>query len=298
MKIAFILKGLIKNKKNLRKEINSFFQDAVIYETAYANHASELASNAVKNNYTHVIAVGGDGTLNEVINGILESGSEILPLIGVLSYGTANDFTKTVKLAGSLQEIKSLIEKKSERIIDAGKVSYTDREGKQAERFFINIGDIGIGGYIVENINNSSKFLGADLTFFTETVKAMFTYKRTRVRCECDGFSWEGKTLSMVMANAKYFGSGLCIAPEASLQDGLLNLVILGDVTIADYLKNINRIKRGEKINHPEVHYNTCREIYIIPLEGKCPIDLDGEFIGYAPARFRIVPAKIRFLME
>ena len=297
MKTAFIIKGTLKAKP-LFKELESNFSAYAIFETKRAAHAIELAKDAVEKNYTHIIAVGGDGTLSEVVNGMLLSGKKNLPVLGCLSYGTANDFCKTARLNGTVRQLKNLIEKNSVKKVDAGKVSFTDKNGNSAERYFINIGDIGIGGCIVENINNSSKILGANGTFFLETVKTLFTYKKTRMKCRCEEFEWEGKTLSMVMANAKYFGSGLCIAPDAKLDDGKFSIVVLGDVTIIDYLKNLNKLKRGEKFIHPEIFYKETNEIKITPLEGKVPIDLDGEFIGYAPAIFKVVPAKINFLME
>lgn len=297
MRISFIVKGLIKNKDRLFGEIRNFFPGAEIFETTHSFHAVELARNAVVNASSHIISVGGDGSLSEVVNGIMLSGDKNLPVIGLLPYGTANDFSKSVNLNDGLKQLRELVDRKTTRKIDVGSVFFTDRNGKAAERYFVNIGDIGIGGFIVENINKSSKMLGANMTFFLETLKAMFTYQRTKVKCVCKEFSWEGKTLSMVMANGKYFGSGLCIAPDAALDDGKLNIVILGDVTVIDYLKNISRLKRGEKIIHPEVFYRETDEIEITPLESKCPIDLDGEFIGYAPAKFKILPAKIDFLM-
>lgn len=297
MKIYFIIKGLIKTKR-LFKEIKNFFPEAEIFETTYASHAVELARNAAEKNCSHLIAVGGDGTLSEVVNGMVLSRKEKFPVVGLLTYGTANDFSKTVGIDGSIGQLKKLIEKNSIQKIDIGNVKFTGKNNKPEERFFINIADIGIGGYIVENINKSNKIFGADATFFIETLKAMFSFKRTKVKCICSEFQWEGKTLSMVMANGKYFGSGLCIAPNAVLSDGKFSIVVLGDVTIFDYLKNLSKVKRGEKIIHPEVFYKEANEIEIIPLESNCPIDLDGEFIGYAPAKFKIIPGKVDFLME
>ncbi len=126
----------------------------------------------------------------------------------------------------------------------------------------------------------------------------MLTYKRSYVKFNSDEFRWDGKTLSMVIANGKYFGSGLCIAPDALISDGKFSIVILGDVTILDYLKNIHKVKKGIKITHPEVFYKQSEEVEIIPVESVCPIDVDGEFIGYAPARFTVIKGRINFLMD
>ena len=142
MKIAFIIKGLIKNKFRLTEEIMDPFPAAEIFETKQAFHAVELAKNAVENNFTHIIAVGGDGTLSEVVNGMALSGKENLPVLGLLSYGTANDFSKTTKLYGSISQLKNLIENNSTRKIDIGNVKFTGKNQMPEERYFINIGDI------------------------------------------------------------------------------------------------------------------------------------------------------------
>lgn len=297
MKISFIVKGLIKNKNLLLTEVKNHFPQAEILETKHPFHAVELAKYSAENNFTHVVAVGGDGTISEVVNGLASTRNQNLPVLGLLSHGTANDFSKTAKLDGSMAQLKSLIEKKSTKRIDIGHIQFTGKDMKPAERYFLNIGDIGIGGQIVENINKSKKTFGPDMTFFLETFKAMFSYKRTKVKCVAEGFQWEGKTLSMIVANGKYFGSGLCIAPDASLSDGKLNVVILGDVTVIDYLRNLAKVKRGEKIIDKEVFYREAGEVSIHPIESQCPIDLDGEFIGYAPATFRCIPGRIDFLM-
>lgn len=298
MKISFIVKGLIRNKAPLFREIKNFFPDAEIFETAHAGHAVDLAASCAAENYSHVIAVGGDGTLSEVVNGMLKQEREKLPSLGLLTCGTANDFSKTAGLDGTLKQLKNLVEKEATAKIDIGQIRFTGINNKPAVRYFINIADIGIGGCIVENINKSNKILGANGTFFFETLKAMFSYRRSKVKFVSKEFQWEGKTLSMVIANGKYFGSGLCIAPDASLDDGQFSVVILGDITVIDYLKNISRVKKGQKINNPEVFYKGSDNISITPLEASCPIDLDGEFIGYAPATFTILPGKINFLME
>lgn len=296
MKIIFIVKGLLRNKTSLIQEIKTNFRGSEIVETTRAFHAVELAKNAVEENYSHLIAVGGDGTLSEVVNGMLLSGREHLPVLGLLAFGTANDFSKTAGLNGSITQLKNLIEKNEHTKIDIGQIRFTDVNQKPAERYFINIADIGIGGCIVENINKSKKLLGANGTFFMETLKAMFSYRRTKVKYSSEEFQWEGKTLSMVIANGKYFGSGLCIAPDASLSDGKFGTVILGDVTIIDYLRNLSGVKKGKKIINPEVFYKKTSALEIIPMEASCPIDVDGEFIGYAPALFKVLPKKIDFL--
>ena len=122
-------------------------------------------------------------------------------------------------------------------------------------------------------------------------------YKHRSVRITAESFSWEGKVLLVVMANGRYFGSGLCIAPQAEPDDGKLQLVLLANVSLLDYIKHQGEVRRGELITHPEVTYLQSSYCNIEPLE-ECTIDMDGEFVGYGPIETGIVKHGMRFLRD
>ncbi|MEQ9659175.1 hypothetical protein, partial [Fulvivirga sp.] len=174
--------------------------------------------------------------------------------------------------------------------IDIGVIDLENRK-----HYFLNIADIGIGAEVVKRVNKSTKLFGSNVTFFTAIARTFLTYKNQDVKCHTDHWDYEGKTNSLVMANGKYFGSGMCIAPKADLSDGQFSVVISGDITIKDYLKNIKKIKRGEELTHSKVEYKTASKLDLTSTES-CGIEADGEFIGYMPASISVVPKKINLL--
>lgn len=151
---------------------------------------------------------------------------------------------------------------------------------------------------VVKKVNESSKFLGADLTYTKSILQAFFTYKHSKVRLTSDNFQWEGPILSLCMANGRYFGSGICIAPQAEVADGQIEIVIMGNVSIMDYLKNMSKIKKGKILEHPEIRYEQVRSCRIEALDAECPVDMDGEFIGYTPIELNIKEHALNFLRE
>ncbi|MBN4061911.1 MAG: hypothetical protein COA57_00420 [Flavobacteriales bacterium] len=302
MKAAFIVKGTINRKEKFLRDVDllkqkAFFDTIEIFETQRKLHAIELAKDATEKGFSHVIAIGGDGTNNEVLNGIMQANTEALPVMGCLPYGSANDFVLSAGLNDDIHQFIQLIEQNKSKRIDIGKVDFQGKEGLPVTRYYMNISDIGLGGYTVEKMGKTKPVFGTAFTFFRVILESFLTYKKTPLRCFNDSFNWEGKSLMLVVANGNFFGNGLCVAPDAKLDDGKLNLVILGDVSTFDYIKNLGNLKKCRKIQHPEVSYHKIESIEVDSGDHPCPIDMDGEFIGYGPATFSVVPKKVEFLM-
>jgi YegS/Rv2252/BmrU family lipid kinase len=294
LKVGFILNGHNHRKKKFYKELSQVRKELEnvefnVIETTAQGHATSLAFEFVNEGYTHIIGVGGDGTLNEVINGIMRHEDPNV-VLGVLPYGTANDFVKTIKLPANMIDLFEAVSKEKFSKIDIGVIHLENRK-----HYFLNIADIGIGAEVVKRVNRSNKVLGSNLTFFTAIARTFLSYKNQDVKCQTDHWDYEGKTNSLVMANGKYFGSGMCIAPKADLQDGQFSVVISGDISIRDYLKNIKKIKGGEELTHSKVHYKTASKLNLTSTNS-CGIEADGEFIGYLPASITIIPKKINLL--
>ena len=297
LRIAFIIKSLIKNKERLISDIKQHFFEfnTTLLETKFANHAIELATTASQENDV-IIAVGGDGTLNEVINGSLKSLHSNLK-IGLLSYGTANDFAKSFDSSKSVSELLNKIKLNSFQEIDLGLATFIDHKGNQSSRYFNNISDIGLGGDVVMKVNKSKKILGPKITFSTKILQSFLTYKRQEVEAtSSNGFSYEGKILSLVVANGRFFGNGLCIAPNASLTNSLLEIVLMGEVSLMDYVLNIGKIRKGEIIKHKGIQYVQLENLEVTALENPMPLDIDGEFVGYTPVQFKVLPKHIKLI--
>lgn len=299
LKIGFVVNGKKGRQKRLNQEFKKLGRkiqtfDIVTKETSAVGDATTIAMHMADEGCTHIIAVGGDGTLNETVNGVKKS-TKPRCKVGMLTYGTANDFARTIQAPKSLKKLLQLIEKESFKKLDLGLI-----EQKVGDliytRYFINIADLGIGAEVVKRVNSSSKFFGPGITFFWAIVRTFFSYTNQPITCEADNWKWEGKINSLVIANGKYFGSGLCIAPEADPCDGKFAIMISGDIGLADYLKNVSKIKKGKVLNHPKVAYKTARSLRVTSPSLGCFIEADGEFIGGVPVTVSVVAKGIDFI--
>lgn len=313
MRIAFIINGSISKLKKTTSAINKTFENfnIKIYISADENHYMELCKDALDDGCDHLILVGGDGTVNKGINGIincfkLEENKQPDDFdwnaignikIGVFPAGSGNDFVKTIYKDTSLQTLKELLEKGSYKMIDVGWVRFQNFQFQEDFRFFINITDVGMGGEAVRKKDNLPHWMGTKFSYFWAITSTIATYKKCTVKAFNDYFFWEGKVINLVVANGKYFGNGLGIAPDAELSNGKFSVVIIGDITLLDYFKHLNKVKKGIRIDHPKVSYHSFDRITIESTSSrKSTIDMDGEFIGMAPMTLQCLSHKINFI--
>ena len=313
MKLAFLINGTAKGLDKLKKNIETTFKenDPKLFISEKAGHITQLAQTAISRGYDTIIVCGGDGTLNEGINGIIESFKNGLGdsqdaydwekisqiKVGVLPSGSGNDFAKTIHVTKEIEYLKNLITQQRSQLIDIGWVSFFKADKEPSHRFFINITDVGMGGEAVLKLQNKIPMVGPDINYFWAITSTLATYEKVQVKATSDNFHWEGKAINFVVANGKYFGNGLGVAPEASVTDGKFEIVIIGDVTMLDYFKNLGTVKKCQKVVHPEVHYYQLDKVTIESMETrKISIDMDGEFIGYAPMTLINLSEKINFI--
>lgn len=299
IKIAFIVHGKARKKQSLIDEIKRTFVEALfqitICETQFEQHAILLTESIVKEGFTHIIACGGDGTLNEVLNGVLKGNQPNLKL-GLIPKGSGNDFIKTAHSPDSLAALKISILRNNVKKIDVGFAEFNSKDGQEISRYFINIADVGIGGVIAQQLSESKKFFGSTITYQYFIIKNMLTYKPQPLKVIGDDFIYEGKIMNFCAANAKYFGSGLGIAPEADISDGMFNVVAIGEVSLVDYLKNFPDLKKCKPLAHSAIDYYTSKSLVFESTNSKIPIDMDGEFVGYLPMKTTIKPQAIDFI--
>ncbi len=300
MNITLILRGGLRRRRQLEGELRrlrrSLPRAAIeVLESGHAGHARQLAAdNAGHSDY--IIAVGGDGTLNEVLNGCLDSTSP-LPCLGVLAHGTANDMLRSLDMRGTAEELAALLDSRSERCIDIGRVSCVDASGAPLQRYFANIADVGIGAEVVQHLVHRHRLLGSNLNYLLAILKTFSHYRKKPLRVSADGeFLWQGPALALVAANGCYFGSGLCVAPRAALDDGQLALTLVGDASVADFALNLPRLRRGALLEHPEASYHRAQSLELQSPEEPTPLEVDGEFLGFTPAAIEILPRRLRLL--
>lgn len=263
--------------------------------TTGRKHAIELGRNAAVNGCDYLIGVGGDGTLHELVNGLLQSEipPQDLPVLGLLPYGSANDFARTVGVSNSPDELIRSIRSKSTKKIDLGKI---DLHQTREISYFINIAGLGLGTEVVKGLEHSSSPLGSGFNYFKHIITGFFRYINKEVSCNGGDWKWKGKLLQMAIANGRYFGNAICVAPDAVPDDGIFQVVIFGNLSIWDYLKNLRNLKKGIKIEHSEVRYYNAKEV-VLESEEPSGIEADGEYIGPLPATLSILPEAISFLI-
>jgi YegS/Rv2252/BmrU family lipid kinase len=261
---------------------------------------TELARQALRDGALAVVALGGDGTINEVVNGFFDGDKPINPTatFGVLPSGSGGDFVKTLGTPKDLRAAATLL-KSEPKPIDVGRLSFIASDGSRASRHFINISSFGMSGLVDRYVNRSSKPLGGTMTFVLATLRAGTHYKNANVRLTLDGRPpKEGKIYTVAVANGRYFGGGMKVAPEARLDDGLFDVVTLGDYGFSDLLLRGLDVYSGKHIHGPKVTVHRARRVEAEPLDGdgsaEVLIDVDGEQPGRLPATFELLPGALR----
>jgi YegS/Rv2252/BmrU family lipid kinase len=297
MRIAFIIHSKSAKARNSFAEISSqIIHEHVAFHTTGIGSAHEIALGCIKEGYTHLAVLGGDGTLNEVFNGMIQSGknADELPILCIHPCGTGNDFARNLNLSEKSEAFLRRLNEGSVQYSDGGVVQYTNLIGRVEMRYFINAMDVGLGGLISQRVNQYRRGRLAFLSYQRGILRTIPFYFKTYMTVKTEEHIYSGPAMSVVVANGKWFGNGLGIAPHADVSDGVLNCVILGRVNLWDYMLNLHSIIRCRPIQHKEIHYKAANEIEI---KGEpSPLELDGEYVGFSPASIRVIPRAIRLL--
>lgn len=282
----------LKEWQDISLEIKKNIPDFDYVFTHFPHHATILTRQALKDGYEMIVAVGGDGTNNEVINGFFEDEKLINPeaIFATISRGTGCDLIKTLGIPKDYRLSSQALSGAATKKIDLGKMEFIDYEGRRLFRYFINIADFGMGGETVNRVNHTTKAFGGFASFLWGTLVTSFTFRNKKVRIKIDDkFEKELTIKNVVIANGCYFGGGMCIAPRALMDDGQFEIVIIGDVRNLQGIPFMRKIYRGELIEHPKVFYLQGQYVEA-ESEEKVLLDIDGEQPGTLPAKFQIIP--------
>ena len=268
--------------------------DAVFTEEP--GHATQLARQALDDGYRTIVAVGGDGTVNEVINGLVEEGGvDPEVALGIIPWGTGADFARMLGIPRDYMEACRHLLRSEPRPVDLGRITCL-REGQEVERYFINAAGLGFDGEVAEIVNRFPKVLGGTITYLACLLISLVTYRNKNVELSFDGQPVRGRVNSVVVCNGRYFGGGMFIAPGASFDDGLFEVVILGNLNKLEVVVNLPRIYKGTHLTHPKVSHFSAKEIHVEAKE-RMFLQAEGELIGEAPATFRVIPRALRVLV-
>jgi diacylglycerol kinase (ATP) len=299
-RIAIILNGISRSRKSFHKEwlptVRRHF-DADVFETTRPGHATELALDATNKKYTLIISAGGDGTLNEVVNGVLEAnpGHDQMPALIVLSFGSGNDFARAIGQPSSPDALVELIKNSPIVPVDVAIVK-CQHEGKPIHHHFVNVADAGMGPSVVSRVMRKRKFLNGTIAYYISILQTFINYRPIEISVNAGSWQWSGITRSIAVANGKYYGHGLCVAPDANLNDGLLNVFVCGNVSVLDFIRYSNTLKQGKYLSIPDVFYRTATSVSLRSDEA-CLIECDGEIIGALPAEITLSSIQIPMLL-
>jgi YegS/Rv2252/BmrU family lipid kinase len=254
-----------------------------------------IAREEAKSGRSLVVALGGDGTISEVADGLLDAGGG--PALGIIPRGTGGDFRRALELPQDLGEAARKIREGQVRAIDAGRVTFTGHDGATVMRHFVNVASFGFSSAVASRANDSSKRLGAKAAFLGATLKTLVAYENVEVEVAVDGGSRRRMTVLLgAVGNGRFFGGGMKICPEARLDNGKLDLVTVGDLGRFEILTKIHRIFSGTHLSIPEVQSAQVQTVEVWPADptAEIPLEVDGETPGRLPAKFEVVPGVLR----
>jgi len=260
--------------------------------TGEMGEATTLTREAINNGYDLVVAVGGDGTNNEVVNGFFDGTKQLNPEcgFGFICRGTGGDFRKTFGWTTDMDEAIQRLTTDEFMPIDLGRFTYLDHNDQEQMKHFINITSFGIGGLVDHYVNNTTKMLGGKMSFFLGSARAMLAFKNKKIHLKIDDvFDDDILINSVAIANGKFFGGGMKMGPTAEIDDGQFEVVVMGDLSKAEVVMLSSSIYKGTHVEHPKVLKFKGKKI-IAESSEEVLLDMDGEQPGKLPCVFEVVP--------
>jgi len=301
VKIAIILNGISRKKKKFYQYILPALQrkfSVSIFETRYANHAHELAATAVTDKYDIILSAGGDGTLHQVVNGMMSVALENqLPTLGLIPLGSGNDFANTIGATANTADLLELLSINQPRPIDLGKLICKDASNQELVKYFINACSIGMGPATVKQMTKAPPWLGADLRYLQSIVRAFLSHTPEPIEIKTSAWNWVGKVRVLAIANGKSFGSKIYIAPDAKPDDGVFSTFLVSDIPLLKFLFYLQVVKSKKRVKDPSVVYSTTTKIEITAPQSVA-IEAEGELMGFLPAVIEVLPTHIKFLRK
>lgn len=242
-----------------------------------------MAKKAVDDGIELVVAVGGDGTINEIVNGII--GSKIK--LAVIPTGTGNDFVRTVNIPLDPVEAAIVVGTLQTKKIDIGKVG---------ETYFINVAGIGFDAQVAAEVNKGTKLLTGKLAYLWAIVKAIMDFKPAKIEVSYKESKEVWEVLVLALANARYYGGGMEIAPKASIEDGLLDVVMIESMSRLEFIKSLPLLLKGEHLSHPKVKVHRWQK-FSLAGDSSIHVHADGELLAGLPFDVEIMPKAMEIVI-
>ena len=292
----------LEYRQELERQIGTFD----LRMTTRPDEAVAIAQALALEGYDLIVAAGGDGTISETADGILRAAGDALPdtALGILPCGTGSDLVRTLHIEGNAQDSVARLMRGQTKIVDAGRVSYTGISGLREQRHFINVASLGLSGPTARAVNLTRRTGKASgkLVFLVQTVRELLKYRFQSVRLTVDDAKPIEATIALVAAaNARYFGGGMMIAPDADMEDGLLDVIVFRGGSKLGLIRDLRLLYTGDHKNHRLVTILRGKRILVEPAGdvslNTALVDVDGEAPGTIPALFEILPKAIRIVV-
>ncbi len=274
----------------------------LVFDCVYTEgvgHATELAMAAANTDYRYIIAVGGDGTVNEVVNGILNSTGLHNTILGIVSAGTTCSFARSVGIPLDPDSSCRLLSSRNTMSIDVGVVEY-QKAGHRLRHFFVNEADVGFGATVVEASKHIPNYFGRKINYLPHVlggISSLFSYKNMSIAMRVeDEAEYTCVCTMVVIANGTYFGGGMCVAPYAKPNDGSLDMIVFGDMRKAEMMEVWPMTYSGRHIGHQKVSLRKIKNVAIQSAE-KVLVEADGELLGEGPVSFSVLPSALSIVV-
>ncbi len=305
MKTAFIVNSVAVRRsrgrwQRVENRIKSNGHKAAdFWMTESLGEATRLAVQAVESGCQMVVAVGGDGTVNEVVNGLFRNGAPLNSelVLGIIPLGSGCDLARSLGITfENAPALKSQWSGQT-RKLDIGKVEFTNLQGQSRDRLFVNIADLGAGGLVVERAGKAPAILGPRPNYVWGILTAAVAYRAREVAISVDGESPVNVAIrNAIVANGRYFGRGFLAAPEARMDDGLFDIICIGNLGTLEAIWNVPRLRNGTHLSHRKVSHRRGRRVEVTSEEDVL-LEMDGDLVGTLPVTCEVIPAAINVMV-
>ncbi len=269
--------------------------DGPAYLSQRPGHLAQLANEASESGAELIVAVGGDGTVNEIAQGLLDRHERGLsvPDMAVIPFGTGRDFARTFALPRQRDRAITNARDGGVQTLDAARVSYRSWSGETESSYFANVASAGMSGAIAERANRTSKVLGGKASFLVATLAVFSKWKPTMLSVTVDDEQRHGPMQDVIVANCRFLGGGMKMCPDADPTDGMFDVLAIGAITKTDLARSLPKIYRGTHLPHPRAELLQGSRV-TIEADVAVPIQLDGEQPGTTPITFEVLPKALR----
>lgn len=283
-----------KKLRSITKEIYAQNRQAKIALTRHALHAISLTREAVKLGAKRIVVVGGDGTLNEAINGFFDKDGKILnhkTSLAIIPSGTGSDFARSIEHKKDMRDAINFALNGKAKPTDVGMVEARDSNGLRVKRYFMNVSSVGLSGLVAGFMKTVTKKFGGKTAYFLATLQAIRAQKPPTLLISSEGMEITLENCSLVsLANGKFFGSGMKIAPNAELDDGKLDLITVQNLGAMFFLRSGYRVYLGTHLELADVHAYQTSEVLVHALtQEPVYVEVDGELFAELPARYSVM---------